>query len=650
MRNFARALKEAWRHWPVLAAAMLCSFGVAALWGGNIAALGPIIETTLNGHSLQEWNRQRLGKSQANLVAKLAELKTLDEKLAAVAADDDVERRQLQLQHDMLESRIAFDRKAVGWSQWAQPYLEAVLPDDPFQTVVFLVMLVAIATALKHLCLLTNIMLVSHTAYSIARDIRSRIFDRSLALDRHGFNQLGISGFTANITHTTDMLANGLTNFYGGAVTEPLKILACLTGAFLISWRLTLASMIFAPLAAYLMLHLNRKMRGLSVRILDRSLGFHHVMLEVYSGLTTVQAYTMEDFERQRFRGAAKELKRTALKVAFYNSLSSPVTEVLGMGMLCSALCASSYLVINQATHIFGIRMTNQPLSVGAVTAFFALLIGAADPLRKLSGVITGVNTGMAAANILYPILDRKSRLTEPANPRPLPERHERIEFRDVSFSYDDANYVLRNVTLTINAGEHLAVVGPNGGGKSTLMNLLCRFYDPQYGEVVIDGVPLREAALADVRRRIALVSQQTELFNESILHNIRYGRWDATDEEVFAAARMARAHDFISGFPDGYKTLVGPNGQRLSGGQRQRISLARAFLRNAAILILDEATSQIDVDSERLIHDALAEYGRERTLIMITHRESTLALADKIVRIENGVLEHVQPAAVMAA
>jgi subfamily B ATP-binding cassette protein MsbA len=650
MRNFARALKEAWRHWPVLTAAMFCSLGVAALWGGNIAALGPIIETTLNGHSLQEWNRQRLEKSQQNVDAKLAELKTLDAKITAVAAGDDVERRQLQLQRDMLESRIAFDRKAVAWSRWAQPYLEAILPDDPFRTVVFLVTLVVIATALKHLCLLTNVMLVTHASHSIARDIRSRIFDRSLALDRHGFNQLGISGFTANITHTTDMLAGGLTNFYGGAVTEPLKIFSCLLGAFLISWRLTLASLIFAPLAAFLMLHLNRRIRALSVRILDRSLGFHHVMLEVYNGLTTVQAYTMEDFERNRFRGAAKEIKRTAVKAAFYNSLSSPVTEVLGMGMLCSALTASSYLVINQATHIFGIRMTNQPLSVGAVTAFFALLIGAADPLRKLSGVITGVNTGMAAANILYPILDRQSRLTEPANPRPLPARHERIEFRGVTFSYDGVNPVLRNVDLAIKAGEHLAVVGPNGGGKSTLVNLLCRFYDPQEGEVLIDGVPVRDAALVDVRRRMALVSQQTELFNESILHNIRYGRWDATDDEVFAAARMARAHDFITGFPEGYQTVVGPNGQRLSGGQRQRISLARAFLRNAAILVLDEATSQIDVDSERLIHDALAEYGRERTLIMITHRESTLALADKIVRIENGVLEQVQPAKAMAA
>jgi subfamily B ATP-binding cassette protein MsbA len=636
MNNFVRALKEASRHWRALVAALCCSFGVAALWGGNIAALGPIIETTLNGQSIQQWNEQRQAKAQANLDAKLAELKALDEQLAGA---NEAQQRELQLKRGMLESRIAIERKAIEWSTWLAPFIANWLPRDPFRTVVLLVALVVVATALKHVCLLSNVMFVNHVSHSIARDIRGRVFDKSLSLDRPGFNTLGISGFTANITMTTDMLAQGLVSFYGGAVTEPLKIFSCLLGAWYISWRLTLASMIFAPLAAYLMLQLNRRIRGLSRRILDRSQGFHHVMLEVYAGLTTVHAYTMEDFERNRFRGAAQELKGTAMKIAFYNSLASPVTEVLGMGMLCSGLTVSSYLTINQATHIFGIRMTDQPLSVAAVTVFFAFLIGASDPLRKLSNVVSGVNNGMAAANILFPILDRQSALVEPADPKPLPSPHRQIEFRDVSFSYDGQNEVLRNVNLTIRAGEHLAVVGPNGGGKSTLMNLLCRFYDPQKGDVLIDGVPLREAALREVRQRIALVSQQTELFNESLIHNIRYGRWDASDEEVFAAARMARAHDFIETFPEGYATIVGPNGQRLSGGQRQRVALARAILRNSDILIMDEATSQIDVDSERLIHDALAEFGRDRTLIMITHRESTLALADKVVRVENGVL-----------
>jgi ATP-binding cassette subfamily B protein/subfamily B ATP-binding cassette protein MsbA len=277
------------------------------------------------------------------------------------------------------------------------------------------------------------------------------------------------------------------------------------------------------------------------------------------------------------------------------------------------------------------------------------MLIGASDPVRKLSGVFTGVNVGIVGAQALYPLLDTPSKLTEPEHPRSVASPHREIRLENVSFSYDGIDTVLKDVDLSIHFGERVAIVGPNGGGKSTLVNLVCRFYDPTQGTVLLDGVPLTAMALHDLRKRIALVTQQTELFNESILYNIRYGRWDATEEEIVEAARKAHAHEFISEFPEGYQTMVGPNGFRLSGGQRQRIALARAFLRNAEILVLDEATSQIDVESERLIHEALARYVENRTVIMITHRASTLALADAIVKVEHGVVTK-RPAAQMQA
>jgi ATP-binding cassette, subfamily B, bacterial MsbA len=638
MHNFARALKEAWRHWPTLAIALVCSLGVAALWGANIAALFPIIETTLHGESLQTWNKKRLERAQANLVTHEAEIADLERRIPL--ADNANARRELELTLSARQTQRRVDRASLYSAQRLQPLFERFLPSKPFATVVFIVILVAMATGLKQFLMLANSMLVSYVSQSIAREVRGKLFDKALALDRPGFNCYGISGFAAHITHTTDMLSAGITSFYSGAITEPLRIFSCLFGAWYISWRLTLASLIFAPLAAFLILFLNRRIRSLSLKALDRSMAFHHIMLEVFNALVTVQANTMESFERKRFRQSTSQIRRTAMLAAFYNSLTSPVTEMLGMGMLCTGVIASGYLVINQETRIFGIPMTDQPLGIATVTVFFGMLIGAADPLRKLSTVISGVNNGMAAANLLYPMLDVQSRLTESATPKQLPSSHGQIEFRDVSFTYNGAHWALWYVNLTVNRGEHVAVVGPNGGGKSTLVNMLCRFYDPHGGDVLIDGISLREVPLADLRHRIALVSQQTELFNETIMHNIRYGRWDATDEEVFAAAQLARAHDFVSSFPDGYQTVVGPNGQRLSGGQRQRIALARAFLRNSEILILDEATSQIDVESERLIHDALAEFGNNRTLIMITHRESTLSLATRIVRLENGRLE----------
>jgi ATP-binding cassette subfamily B protein/subfamily B ATP-binding cassette protein MsbA len=637
MKNFALALKEARRHWPTLAIALVCSFGVATLWGANIAALFPIIETTVNGQSIQAWNQKRLERAQQELAGFEAEVRRLQEQ--AADADADV-RRQLSVQIELLQTRMHVARASAYSATRLQPILDRFLPANPFSTVVLVVATVAIATALKHVLMLTGTMLVSYVSQSIARDLRGRIFDKAISLDRPGFDSQGISGFAAHITATTDMLANGITSFYGGAVTEPLRIAACLAGALFMSWRLTLASLIFAPLAAFLILYLNRQIRGLSLRMIGRSMSFHHVMLEVFNSLMTVQSNTMEEFERQRFRESTGHMRRMACTATFYNSLTSPVTELMGMGMLCTGVVVSAYLVLNRATTIFGIPMCDEPFNVPSMTVFFGMLIGTADPLRKLSGVITGVNNGMAAANLLYPLLEIPSRVVESPSPKSLPTPHQRIEFRDISFSYDGVQEVLHHVNLTIHRGERLAIVGPNGGGKSSLVNLLCRFYDPREGDVVIDGILVRDVSLRELRNRIAFVNQQTELFNETILHNIRYGRWDATDDEVFAAAKLARAHDFISGFPNGYHTIVGPNGQRVSGGQRQRIALARAFLRNAEILILDEATSQIDVESERLIHDALTDFGRDRTLIMITHRESTLSLATRIVRVEGGRME----------
>lgn len=638
MKYFARALQQAWRHWPALVLAILCSLGVAMLWGANIAAIFPIIETTLHGESLQSWNQKRLTIAQQSLTDREEKIRSLSQKLSSTTAA--TEKRELAFQLDMLEAQQQIDQASIYSAQRLAPYIARFMPGKPFPTVVLIVCLVAFATAVKQFLMLSNTMLVSFVSQSIARDMRGRLFDKALSLDRPAFDIQGISGFTAHITHTTDMLATGITNFYGGAVTEPLRIIACLAGAWMISWRLTLASLVFSPLAAFLILFLNRRIRTISLGILSRSMGFHHVMLEVFNSLLTVHANTMEDFERDRFRQSTTHIRRVAMKATFYHALSSPVTELLGMGMLCTGVMVSGYLVINKETHILGIPMADAPLDVSAITVFFALLIGAADPLRKLSGVISGVNSGMAAAGILYAILEMKPHLQEATSPKSLPSPHQRIEFRNVHFSYDGIQKVLDEVNLTIERGDHLAIVGPNGGGKSTLINLLCRFYDPQQGEVLIDGVSLRDVAIGDLRSRIALVTQQTELFNETILHNIRYGRWDATEAEVIAAAKLARADAFISSFPNGYQTLVGPNGQRLSGGQRQRIALARAFLRNAEILILDEATSQIDVDSERLIHEALADFGQDRTLIMITHRESTLSLATRIVRADHGKLE----------
>jgi subfamily B ATP-binding cassette protein MsbA len=608
MHYFLRALREAAKSWPLLVAALLCSAGVAALWGANIAALFPIIEVTLKGESLQSWNERRIADARERIAAGDRERADLERHLAAGDLDA-AAARKARSRIDTLSLTVRGDRAIVASAESLAPWLARLLPQDPFQTVLVVVAFVVVSTFVKHALLLTGTLLVAWVAMNISRNIRLQVF------------------------------ASGITSVYGGAVTEPLKILACLGGAFCISWRLTLACLTLAPLVGFLMVWLNRRIRGVSKGILARSRGFHHVLLEALNNVLTVQAYTMENFERQRFRNCTSDMMRTGMWHTFYFALANPITEILGIGMVATSIAVGAWLVIHQETRIFGITMTDQPMTVPGIMIFFGFLIGASDPVRKLSGVVTGLNVGIVGAQGLYPLLDTPSRLKEAAHPVALPAPHREIRLDKVSFSYDGIDTVLKDVNVSIAFGERVAIVGPNGGGKSTLVNLICRFYDPTQGRVLLDGTPLTDIALHDLRRRIALVTQQTELFNESILYNIRYGRWDATDEEIEAAAKKAHAHEFIAEFPEGYRTMVGPNGFRLSGGQRQRISLARAFLRDAEILVLDEATSQIDVESERLIHEALARYVENRTVIMITHRASTLALADSILEVEHGTV-----------
>ncbi|MBU6275087.1 MAG: ABC transporter ATP-binding protein/permease [Planctomycetes bacterium] len=635
MGMFVRALRDAGRMWPFLVASFLCSAGVASLWGANIAALFPIIEVTLNGDSLQSWNAKRIATAREGIERSSAAVAALDARIAAEPA----EAAELRRQRERFVLAVRSDEAVVATSTHLAPWLDRFLPVDPFTTVLWVVSFVVVSTFVKHALLMTSTLLVAWVAMNISRDIRLKVFDKALALDRTQFMRNGSAGFMAQVTGTSDMLASGITSVFGGAITEPLKIIACLAGAFCISWQLTLACLTLAPLVGFLMVWLNRRIRGVSKRILSRSMGFHHVLLEALNNVLTVQAYTMEGFERDKFRACTRDVMRAGMWHTFYFALANPITEILGIGMVATSIAVGAWLVINQQTEIFGLPMTERPMTVPGIMVFFGMLIGASDPVRKLSGVFTGVNVGIVGAQSLYPLLDTPSRLAEPASPRQLPRPHREIRLENVSFSYDQIDTVLAGVNISIPFGERVAIVGPNGGGKSTLINLICRFYDPTAGRVLIDDVPLTDLALADLRGRIALVTQQTELFNESILYNIRYGRWDASEEEIVEAAKRAHAHEFIADFPDGYRTMVGPNGFRLSGGQRQRIALARAFLRDAEILVLDEATSQIDVESERLIHEALAAYVENRTVIMITHRASTLALADTILEVEHGTV-----------
>ena len=361
-------------------------------------------------------------------------------------------------------------------------------------------------------------------------------------------------------------------------------------------------------------------------------------LTETLSGIKLIKAFTMEPAEQKRFHGSSSELYKRQMKIAAYNSLVGPVTETLGLAMVLLAALMGGYLVLGQQTHIFGFKISDLPLDHGQMSVFFAMLAGMSDPARRLSNEFSFIQNAIVSSDRVYEVLDRQPAIADPPHPKPLPRLSRALQFENISFCYHADKQVLCDIDLVVRAGETLAIVGPNGCGKTTLLQLLPRFYDPQQGRVTYDDVDIRDVRLEDLRSRFGIVTQEILLFNDTVANNIAYGAEDASQAIIESAARKAHAHAFIlDKLPHGYETMVGPSGNRLSGGQRQRIALARAILRDPEVLILDEATSQIDVESEQLIHQVLDKFTRDRTTILITHRPSTISLADRVVVMDQG-------------
>lgn len=633
MHNFRRALSKAFRYWPSIAMATLASLGVAALWGANIGAFYPILQITIGGQSLNEWAGAEIADAEKTLVDLEQQLAALPEQAKGVDPTIDLRRQRLEQQRGAALAKRHSYQKMEPWLDWIGPM-------TPFQTVSWIVALVMISTLVKHLLMVTNEVLVGRVATDISRSIRMDIFQKAIHMDRPTYAKYGTGGISAQITHTCDMLSNGLMNAIGGLSRESLKLASCFIGAALICWRLLLISCIVAPLVGGLLFWITRRLKGISRNSLTRAQGYHDVLIESLSNINTVQAYGMEPHEEQRFSMATAAMRTMVRKFIFYTALSKPVIEFLGLGMLGVTIVGGSHLVLNQETHLLGIPICSEPLSISALLIFFGFLVSASDPLRKLSAVYSSVYAGTIAADSLYGLLDTPNQIKETINPKTVARPHRHLRLNQVHFGYRPDQLILDDVSLDIPFGSTIAIVGPNGSGKSTLIHLLCRFYDPIRGSLQLNGTNLSDLTVKDLRGRIALVTQHTELFNQTVDFNIRYGSPNADQQDVREASRQAHAHDFISTqLPEGYETVVGANGQRLSGGQRQRIALARALLRDPEILILDEATSQIDMLSEQLIRQSLAEHKGRRTVIIITHREKLLELADRIFEVQAGKL-----------
>ena len=547
---------------------------------------------------------------------------------------------QSQLQGSLkgIEYQRGKSQGKIDFWQRFQPAVHRWLPTTPFETLAVVSLFLFVGTFLKSLLRIAGTFFMSRLGQLADFELRKLFYRRTLQLDLATFQQTSTGDLTNRFTGEIAAAATGAQTVFGMAIREPMKMIACLGLAAWVSWQLLLFTLITAPLAGYAIHWLSKALKRANLRAQEEFSSLFDHLEETFNGLKVIKAFTMESRERSRFHQASKQYYRRSMKIAMYNSLVSPTTEMMGIGMIVAAMLAGGYLVLNGQTHLFGIRISDSTLTHGMMGLFFASLAGASDPVRRMSGVFNGLQRAAAASDRVYALLDRESQVLDPPVPAQLPERLGRIQFRDVAFAYDPSEPVLQDINLQIQQDETIAIVGPNGCGKSTLMNMLARFYDPQQGSITIDGLDLRDVRLRDLRSRLGLVTQETTLFDDTVANNIRYGTPGASQEAIEAAARQAHAHDFVTHkLADGYQTQCGSGGKRLSGGQRQRLALARAILRDPEILILDEATSQIDVESERLIHKVLQKFVQGRTTFMITHRPSTLALADRIVVMDHG-------------
>lgn len=407
---------------------------------------------------------------------------------------------------------------------------------------------------------------------------------------------------------------------------EGFTLIAFMATSFYVSWRLTLGSLVIAPPVAGLTVRFGKSLRKLARESLEGSKYLTDTAQEALANQSIVKAYRGESREEGRFTAVAQRVRRANLRSSSIAGMSPPIIELIGVLFIAVLL-------------FFGereIRLGRMDLA--QFLLFIVLLLRSYDPMRKLSRLQNAMSQALAAAQHVWEVMDEHAEIVEKPNAIELQPLRNEIEFREVRFGYaEEGRPVLRDINLTVSAGKMVALVGESGGGKSTLTKLLPRFHDPTSGTVLWDGVDLRDAKLKSLRRQIALVTQETVLFNDTVRYNITYGHPNATQEEIEDAARTAFAHDFILELPNGYDTIIGERGTFISGGQRQRLAIARAVLIDAPVLILDEATSALDAESEHLVQRAISNLIRDRTTIVIAHRLSTVRRADVIAVVEAG-------------
>ncbi len=467
---------------------------------------------------------------------------------------------------------------------------------------------------------------MNDVAQRVMRDVRSRLFERIQTLSLDYFSKKRTGELVARITNDVGVIENAVSYALTDLFRQPLLIIIFLSLAFTFNVQGTLLIFVMVPFIAIPMTIIGKKLRKLSKGQQEKMADINSHLLETISGVRILKAFGTERYEIQRFNQQNQDYYKLRMKGLKNLMLLGPITEMAG------AVCGIA------AVLILGRAVLNGELSFGVFSLSLASILQVIRPIKRLANVQAIIQQALVANERIYDVLETKPTVVEKTGASELEPMKDRILLENVSFSYDKVgDAVLQDINLTIKKGELVAIVGPTGSGKSTLVNLIPRFYDTSSGKVSFDGVNVKDVSFKSLRGQVGIVTQESILFNDSVRNNIAYGTFDAPMEQVKQAATMAFADHFIEKMPMGYETMVGDRGFRLSGGEKQRLTIARAILRNPPILILDEATSSLDSESEKFVQDALDSLMKGRTVIAIAHRLSTIMRADKIVVLEAG-------------
>ncbi len=649
MKNFLRAVRASLPYRGRLALSLLCALIAAILWGLSFTAISPVLTILGKKQNLQCWARTEINQINSKIEQLEKERKPVEDlarelKNKPPSPNNDKLSRELTSRMTKLERDLQSANRRLYLYQIAEWYAGRFLPTDPFQTLACLIGLVVVAVALRGFFEFWQESLVGSVVNLSLFDLRNRLYRNVLHLDVNHFSEDGTHELMARFTNDMEMLGNGTKTLFGKVIAEPLKALVCVVIACWFSWQLTLMFLVLVPVAVFILTKVGRLMKRATRRLLERMANLYKILQETFLGIRVVKAFTREPYERRRFCSATKDYYHKAMWVVNLDALASPIIELLGVAAIAAALLVGSYLVVTGKTHLWGMRVTDESLQWESLLQLYGLLASIADPVRKLSSVYTRIQSGAAAADRIFAYIDLQPRVRGNIHALRLAHHASSIEFRDVCFSYEPGRPILTNVHLKVCHGETIALVGKNGCGKSTLIGLIPRFYDPDHGFILVDGTDIRTVNLRSLRQQIGLVTQETTLFDDTVYNNIAYGNRRVSTAAIEEAAARSYCHDFIIKMTNGYQRRIGEAGAKLSGGQKQRLALARAMLRDPRILILDEFTSHSDAESEALIHKALREFMRGRTTFVITHRLNTLEIADRIVMVQDGRITAVGP------